>query len=63
VRGKKSVTEISMEPLTSASSLSNQGYLTENPEADNIVQVFRMPESNVHPQVHPSTSEVALLIT
>jgi hypothetical protein len=47
-------------PLTSAGSLSDQGYRTENPEADNTVQVFRMPEPNVHSQVLPSTSEVAL---
>jgi hypothetical protein len=39
---------------------SHQGYPSENPEADNAVQVFRMPESNVHSQVLPSTSEVAL---
>ena len=39
---------------------SHQGYTSENPEADNAVQVFRMPEPNVHSQVLPSTSEVAL---
>lgn len=39
--------------------LSHQGYPSENPEADNAVQVFRMPEP-VHSQVLPSTSEVAL---
>jgi hypothetical protein len=39
---------------------SHQGYPSENPEADNVVQVYRMPDSNVHSQVLPSTSEVAL---
>lgn len=39
---------------------SHQGYPSENPEADNAVQVFRMPDSNVHSQVLPSTSEVPL---
>jgi len=39
---------------------SHKGYPSENPEADNAVQVFRMPEPNVHSQVLPSTSEVAL---
>lgn len=48
--------------LTICFPICKQGYPSENPEADNAVQVFRIPESNVHSQVLPSTSEVALLI-
>ncbi|GJN00628.1 hypothetical protein PR202_ga17824 [Eleusine coracana subsp. coracana] len=42
-------------------SLPDQGYPSENPEADNTLQVFRMPESNIHSQVLPSTSEEVAL--
>ncbi|XP_040381516.1 uncharacterized protein LOC102709938 isoform X2 [Oryza brachyantha] len=45
-----------VEPPQAMASPS-QGYPSENPEADNAVQVFRIPESNVHSQVLPSTSE------